>query len=176
MASSRIATFLIKELKEVLPPTLFFAVGFCLIELTTQLILDDYLVRFANYMVAVGVALFVGKAVLIANLLPFLRRFDTAPLIWPVLFKSAVYTLMVLLVRFLERLLEYWLGGGRISELPEYVSTHFGWHRFAANQLWIFVLFLIYTSISELSVRLGHGELFRLFFGRRSLRSAMPHR
>jgi hypothetical protein len=110
MASSRIAAFLVKELKEVLPPTLFFAIGFCIIELTTQLILDDYLVRFANYMVAVGVALVVGKAVLVANLLPFLRRFDTAPLIWPVLFKSVVYTIVVFLVRFLERLVEYWLG------------------------------------------------------------------
>jgi len=176
MASSRIATFIVKELKEVLPPTLFFAVGFCFIELTTQLILDDYLVRFANYMVAVGVALVVGKAVLVANLLPFLRRFDTAPLIWPVLLKTVVYTVVVFLVRVLERLLEYWLGGGGTSAIPDYVSTHFVWHRFAANQLWIFVLFLIYTSISELSMRLGHGELFRLFFGRGSLRSATPHR
>ena len=89
MPRSRVLAFIVHELKQVLPPTIFFAVGFVLIELTTQLILDEYLVRFANFMVAVGAALVVGKAVLVANMLPFLRRFDHAPLIRPILFKTA---------------------------------------------------------------------------------------
>ena len=65
MIGSRALAFLVKELKEVLPPTIFFAIGFTLVELTTQLILDDYLVHFANFMVAVVAALVVGKAVLL---------------------------------------------------------------------------------------------------------------
>ena len=40
---------------------------------------------------------------------------------------------------------------------------------------WIFVLFLIYTSAKELSARLGHGELIKIFF-RRSSELAPPHR
>jgi hypothetical protein len=43
--------------------------------------------------------------------------------------------------------------------IPEYVVTHFTWYRFAAIQIWIFVLFLIYTSVAELNARLGKGEL-----------------
>jgi len=35
-----------------------------------------------------GPALVVGKSVLVANAMPFLRRFDTAPIIQPVLFKT----------------------------------------------------------------------------------------
>jgi hypothetical protein len=163
-ARSRVVAFVIKELREVLPPTLFFAVGFNLIEFTTQLVLDDYLVRFANFMVATATALVVGKAVLVANLLPFLRRFDTAPLIRPILFKTMVYTLVVLVVRLLERIVEYAIGGGTIDTLEEYISTHFTWHRFAAVQLWIFVLFLIYTSFWQIADRLGHGELTKMFF------------
>ncbi len=168
MAGSRIGAFLLKELREVLPPTLFFMVGFNLIEGTTQLFLDDYLVRFANFMVATGAALVVGKAVLVADLLPFLRRYDRAPLIRPVLFKTLVYTLVVFFVRFLERPAEYLLGGGSLSLLGEYVATHFTWHRMAATEIWIFVLFLIYTSFRELNARLGDGELFRIFFTRHS--------
>jgi len=164
MPRSRALAFLIKELKEVLPPTIFFAVGFTFIELTTQLILDDYLVRMANFMVAVGAALVVGKAVLVANLLPFLSRFDTAPLIRPILFKTVVYTLVVFLVRVLERLLEYWIGGGHLGGISDYAAAHFTWHRVLANQIWIFVLFLIYTSINELNARLGDGELTRMVF------------
>jgi hypothetical protein len=34
--------------------------------------------------------------------------------------------------------------------------------------MWIFVLFLIYVTISELNDLFGDGELFRIFFTRRS--------
>jgi len=174
MPRSRVVAFVIKELREVLPPTLFFAVGFNLIELTTQLILDDYLVRFANFMVATAAALVVGKSVLVANFLPFLRRYDSAPLIRPILFKTIVYTLVVFLVRFLERIIEYAVGGGTISGFPDYVITHLTWHRFAANQLWILVLFLVYTSVTELDARLGQGELARILFRQRSSKLRSP--
>jgi hypothetical protein len=125
-------------------------------------------VRFANFMIATTAALVVGKAVLVANALPFLRRFDTAPLIQPILFKTVVYWGVVLVVRFLEQLLEYWFGGGTVGGVPQYVMVHFTWHRFAAIQIWIFVLFLIYTFITELNARLGQGELVKLTFSRRS--------
>ena len=164
MRGSRVVSFVWEEFKELLPPTLFFAVGFNLIELTTQLVLDDYLVRFANFLVATVSALVVGKAVLVANLLPFVRRFDNAPLIRPVLFKTVVYTAAVAVTRFLERIVEYAVGGGGVSELPAYVVEHFSWHRFAAIQLWVFVLFLIYTSVRELNARLGGVVLASMFF------------
>jgi hypothetical protein len=174
MSRSRVAAFVIKEFREVIPPTLFFAVGFNLIELTTQLILDDYLVRFASFMVATAAALVVGKAVLVANFLQFLRRYNSVPLIRPILFKTIVYTLVVFLVRFLERIIEYAVGGGTISGFPDYVIMHFTWHRFAANQLWIVVLFLVYTSVTALDARLGQGELARMLFRQRSSKLRSP--
>jgi hypothetical protein len=168
MAKSRLLAFVIKEFREVVPPTVFFAVGFNLIVLTTDLILADYLASFGSFMVATITALVVGKSVLVANALPFLRRFDTAPMIRPVLFKAIVYWAVVFLVRFLEKLVEYLFAGGTLSAIPEYVATHFTWHRFAAIQIWIFVLFLIYTSVEELNARLGEGELMKIFFTRHS--------
>lgn len=173
MPKSPLLAFVIKELRELLPPTVFFAVSFNLIVLTTDLILADYRASFGNFMVATMAALVVGKAVLVANVTPFLRRFDTAPMIQPVLFKTVVYWAVVFLVRFLEKLVEYFVAGGTISGIPEYVVTHFTWHRFAAIQIWIFVLFLIYTSVAELNARLGHGELMKIFFTRRSSKSVL---
>jgi hypothetical protein len=167
---SGLLRFAIKEAKEIWPPILFFAIGFNPIELTTQLILDDYLVRFANFMVATGAALVVGKAVLVANAMPFLRRFDTAPMIQPILFKTAIYIAVVFLVRVLEKLIEYFVGGGTVGGISDYVVAHFSWHRFAAIQIWVLVLFFIYTSIVELNARLGESALFKLFFGERSSR------
>ena len=105
--------------------------------------------------------------------MPFLRRFDTAPLIQPVLFKAIIYWAAVFHVRFLEKLVEYLFAGGTLSGIPEYVATHFTWHRFAAIQIWIFVLFLLYTSVEELNARLGNGELRKIFFGIRRNRFEM---
>jgi hypothetical protein len=168
MPNSRLVGFVIKELKELLAPTLFFAIGFNIILLTTQLLLADYLVSFTKFMVATVAALVVGKSVLIANALPILRRFDAAPLIRPILFKTIIYWAVVFMVRFLEKLAEYCFRGGTLGGISEYFATHFSWHRFFAVQIWIFVLFLIYTSAAELNALFGDGELFKILFIRRS--------
>jgi hypothetical protein len=85
----------------------------------------------------------------------------------PVLFKTIVYWAVVFLVRFLEKLIEYLFAGGTLSEIPEYVATHFSWHRFAAIRSGSSFCFLIYTSVAELNARLGDGELRKIFFTRR---------
>jgi hypothetical protein len=168
MPRSSVVAFVVKEFEEMVPPTIFFAVGFNLILLTTNLILDDYKVHFSSALLATTGALIIGKAVLVANALPFFRRLDTAPLIRPVLFKSAIYFAVVCAVRFLEKLIEFLTHGGALRELPDYLATHFTWNRFFAIQLWILVLFLIYTFISELNTLFGDGELARILFTWRS--------
>ena len=70
---SPIPAFIIKEIREALPAMVFFAIGFNLIVLTTQLILDDYGAQFAGFMVATMAALLVGKAVLVAKAAALLR-------------------------------------------------------------------------------------------------------
>lgn len=168
MSKSGLSAFLVKEFKELWPPTLFFAVGFNLIVLTIDLILADYLRTFGSFLVATTTALVVGKSVLVADAMPFLRRFNTAPIIVPALFKTIVYWAVVFIVRFLEKLCEYLFSGGTFGNAREYVVMHFSWHRFAAIQIWIFVLFLIYTSVAELNAVLGAGQLRRMFFIKRS--------
>ena len=167
-SKSRVLAFAIKQLREVVPPTLFFAIGFNIIVLTNHLILADYLIHFANFTLVTISALIVGKAVLVANHLPFFRRFDTAPIVQPVLFKTLIYCAVVFLVRFLERVVKYWLGGGTFSGIPEYVENHFSWNRFLAIQIWVFVLFLVYTIGAELNSLFGQGELAKILFTRRS--------
>ena len=76
MPKSGLCAFLIKELKEVLLPTMFFALSFNLLVLTTDLILADYVRTFFSFLVATTTALVVGKSVLVADALPLLRRFD----------------------------------------------------------------------------------------------------
>jgi hypothetical protein len=176
MPRPRALAFVAREFREMVPPTLFFLVGFNLVVLTGHLLIDDYRRQLFNYMVATTTALVVGKSVLLANALPFLRRFDGAPLVAPILFKTLVYFTVVLVVRLVEEVVEYWVGGGGLSGTLRHVREHFAWHRFAAVQIWIFVLFLVYTTATELDEVLGKGELRRILFGRSAANPRLARR
>jgi len=160
----KIGIRLFHEVREALPPTIFFFVGFNFIVLTTNLLVAQYLVAVSNFMLATMAALVVGKAVLVANKIPFLRRYDRAPLIQPILFKTAFYWVIVFFARLLERFVHFLVEGNSPGDFGSYLITTFSWHRFSAISLWICVLFLIYVTVSEFSHLFGPGELRRLFF------------
>ncbi|MBN9510825.1 MAG: hypothetical protein J0I21_17165 [Alphaproteobacteria bacterium] len=163
---ARLGGVLLHEVRSVIPPTLFFFVGFNLVLLTKRLMLAEYLVEYTGFLVATTGALIVGKVVLVADKMPLLRRFDYAPLAYPILFKTAVYTLLVFAARLLEALVHYLIEGGVLGggRFVEELLGSFSWHRFIATQLWIFVLFLVYVTAAELNALFGDGELFRIFF------------
>src|SRR5208282_2050591 len=160
----RIGARLLHEAREALPPTIFFFVGFNFVVLTTNLLVAQYLVAVSNFLLATLAALVVGKAVLVANKMSLLRRYDRAPLIQPILYKTAFYWVVVFFVRLLERFVHFALEGNPPGDFPSYLVTTFSWHRFIAVSLWILVLFLIYVTAREFSHLFGPGELRRLFF------------
>ncbi len=169
-AFSKIGRALLGEVRKVLPPTIFFFFGFNLILLTKRLILADYLIQFAGFAIATVGALIVGKVVLVADKMPFLRRFDYAPLARPILFKTVVYTFLVFVARLMEAFVHYAFEGGVVGHggFVEQQLGHFSWERFTSTQIWIFVLFLAYVTGSELNQLFGDGELYKIFFTRRS--------
>jgi hypothetical protein len=156
---------LLHEAWEALPPTLFFVVGFNFIVLTTNLILADYHEAGFNFIAATLAAPVVGKAVLVANAIPYISRYDRAPLIRPILFKTAFYSVIVFLVRLLERFVHFTVvehnrPRGFVSDA---LST-FSWDRFLAINLWICILFLIYVTASEVAHLFGRKALWWIFF------------
>ncbi len=166
---SRIGAVILHEVRHALPPTIFFAIGFCFVLATQKLILREDLIAAVSYLAAVMAALVIGKAVLVADKMPFLRRFDNAPLIQPILFKAVVYWIFVFIARLLEGWVHYMLHDDRVFGFIASELEELNMHRFLFIQAWIFVLFLIYTSVSEISRLLGPGQLMRLVF-----RSAPP--
>ena len=95
-------------------------------------------------------------------------------------YSRLVYTLLVFGARLLEAFIHYVAGGGAVGRggfIEEQLGS-FSWHRFIATQMWIFVLFLVYVTANEINQLLGDGELFKIFFMRRSseLRSTRRQR
>ena len=172
----RVVTWWLAQVKHALPPTIFFFVGFNLILLTKRLILQEHGIEFSGFFTATVAALLVGKAVLVTDNLPFMRRFDGAPMIQPILFKSAIYWLCVLIVRLAEELIRFVAAGGPIADFGDHLVSHFSLARFLSIQIWLMVLFLAYVTIHELNELFGDGELYRLFFRWRSSEAKLTRR
>jgi len=160
----------VHEFREVLPPTIFFCVGFNLILFTKRLTLADYLIQSTGFMIATTAALIIGKVVLVADKMPFLRHFDHAPLAVPILFKTVIYTSFVVVARLVEAFVHYVTEGGTVGggRFVEHQLGNFSWYHFIAIQMWIFVLFIDYVTASEINHLLGDGELAKTFLTRRS--------
>ncbi len=81
-------TKLFAKLKEeflaVLPPTIFFFVALHIIAFVRVLMLKGTNVPVSSTMAIIVAALILGKAVLIADMLPFINRYPEEPLIYNV--------------------------------------------------------------------------------------------
>jgi hypothetical protein len=164
------------QVRHVLPPTIFFFVGFNLILWTKRLVLEEHGIDFSGFFTATIAALLVGKAVLATDHLPFMRRFDGAPMIQPIIFKTAIYWLCILIVRLGEELVQFLANGRTVTDFPTYLVESLSWSRFLSIQIWLMVLFLAYVTVHELNTLFGNGELYRLFFRWRSSEAKLTRR
>jgi hypothetical protein len=161
----RIGRFLLKELKLALPPTIYFFCAFNLIAFVTNLLVQPYWFALSNFLIATGLALIVGKAILVTNEFSFIDRFRSAPLIKPILYKTIMYSLIVLMVRLLEQLGHFLLDERGFNTAWQAAAQSFTWRHFTAVQVWLAVCFLIYVGVVEVNARLGRGRLMHLLFG-----------
>ena len=172
----RAVSWWLAQVKHALPPTIFFFIGFNLILWTKRLILQEQGIEFSGFFTAIVAALLVGKAVLVTDNLPFMRRFDGAPMIQPFLFKTTIYWVCVLIVRLAEEVIHFVAAGGAIAAFGDHFVNHFSWPRFLSVQIWLMVLFLAYVTIHELNQLFGDGELYRSFFRWRSSEAKLTRR
>ncbi len=153
------------EIKAIIPPTIFFFFAFQLIAFTQSLMLEQYGIKFSAFLNATIGALVVAKVVLIADLFPFVNKFPHKPLIYNVVWKTIIYFIASLLVRYIEQLFHFW---GAHPSLGAATTAMFGeiiWPHFWAVQLWLIVLFLAFCTLRELVRALGKQKIKALFFG-----------
>ena len=110
-------------------------------------------------------ALILGKAVLIADMLPMINRFPNKPLIYNVAWKTLIYLLLATLIHYLERLVDFWRQAGGLVAGNEKLLAEIVWPHFWAIQIILFVLIVMYCTIHELVRVIGRDKLLRIFFG-----------
>lgn len=159
----------LKEFLEILPPTIFFFIAFSLIILTKSLILEEYGIQFSNFAMAVIGALIVGKIILIIDKFSFIDMFPDKPLMHNVLWKTTIYIIAALLVRYLEHLFPLYSKADGLVQAHHMLVDEIIWPHFWLIQMWLLVLFLIYTSLRELVRSLGRDKILIMFFGRQTV-------
>src|SRR5580692_3757936 len=113
---------------ELIPPVTFFFLTFQLLAFTRALMLKQYGIEAMAFMEATIGALVAAKVVLLADLLPFINRFPGRPLIYNIAWKTLIYFVAALLVRYLEEFVHFyrqqgqWLAANR-QMLEELIWT-----------------------------------------------------
>src|SRR3984893_1495284 len=95
-----------EEFFKLLPPTIFFFIALHIVTFVRVLMLKGTGVAPSSSISIAVAALILGKAVLVADMLPMINRFPNKPLIYNVAWKTLIYLLMATLIHYLERLVD----------------------------------------------------------------------
>jgi len=162
---TKLSTTLEKEFFELLPPTIFFFVTLHIVAFVRVLMLKGTGISPLSTMSIAVAALILGKAVLIADLLPMINRFPNKPLIYNVAWKTLIYLLVATLIHYLERLVDFWRQAGALVAGNEKLLAEIVWPHFWAIQIILLVLIIMYCTMHELVRVIGREKVLRIFFG-----------
>ena len=160
---------LVAKLKEeffaILPPTIFFFVALHIVAFIRLLMTKgSHFEPISTTSIAIG-SLILGKAVLIADMLPPINRYPNKPLAYNIAWKTVIYLLMASVIHYLERLIDFSRQAGGVIAGNEKLLAEMIWPHFWAVEILLFVLILTYCTIRELARVIGKQKMLRLFFG-----------
>ncbi|BCS96968.1 hypothetical protein DSLASN_26000 [Desulfoluna limicola] len=154
-----------REIIESIPTVMFFFIVFQLLAFTRALILKEYGIQVSTFVNATVGALIVGKVVLFADLLPLMNRFPNKPLLYNIVWKTCIYMVAAILVRYVENLIPLILKYKTLAAANRHLLDEAVWPYFWLLQLWLTVCFLMYCTTRELIRILGREQVRTMFFG-----------
>jgi hypothetical protein len=158
-------TKLKEEFFKILPPTIFFFVALHVVAFVRVLMLKGTGIPPLGTVSIAVASLILGKAVLLADMLPWINRFPHRPLIYNVAWKTLIYLVMSAFIHYLENLIDFWRKAGSFIAGNEKLLAEIVWPHFFAIQLILFVLILMYCTVHELVRVIGKEKFLRIFFG-----------
>ena len=162
---SKLTTKIKQEFEELLPPTIFFFVALHLVAILRVLMLEGTGIALGTSASITVAALILAKAVLLADLLPFINRYPDKPLVYNVVWKTAIYALLAMLLHYLERLVDFWREAGGLIAGNQKLLAEIVWPHFWAIEILLVVLILMYCTIREVIREIGASKVRQMFFG-----------
>ena len=162
---SKIAATIKEEFLALLPPTIYFFVALHIIALMRLLMVKATGITPLTSASVLVASLVLGKSVLLADMLPAINRFPDKPLIYNVAWKTLIYTVVALIIHYLEHLYDYAREAGGIVAGNEKLLATIIWPHFWAVQILLVVLIVLYCVMHELVRLIGRDRFVRMFFG-----------
>ncbi len=153
------------ELLAVIPPAVFFFVSFQLLAFTRSLMLEEYGIRISSFVTASIGAVVVAKVVLIVDHFSFVNRYPEKPLIYNIVWKTLIYIIAALVVRYVEHLIPFLREYRNFALANHHLLNEVIWPYFWVIQIWLLVLFFVYSTLRELIRVLGRERVLHMFFG-----------
>jgi hypothetical protein len=154
-----------EEFFAILPPTIFFFLALHLVTFIRVLIARGTHFEPLSTMSIAIASLILGKAVLIADMLPPINRYPNKPLAYNIVWKTVIYLLMATVIHYVERLIDFSRHAGGIVAGSEKQLAEMVWPHFWAVEIVLFLLILVYCTARELGRVIGREKMLRLFFG-----------
>ena len=158
-------TKLKEEFFKILPPTIFFFVALHIVAFVRVLMLKGTGIAPTSSISIAVAALILGKAVLLADMLPMINRFPNKPLIYNVAWKTVIYLVISAVIHYLERLFDFWRQTGSFVAGNQKLFAETIWPHFWAIQIILFVLIAAYCMVHELVRVIGREKALQIFFG-----------
>ena len=161
----KLLAILKEEFFAILPPTIFFFVALHLLTFIRILMANgSHFQPLSTASIAIA-SLILGKAVLIADMLPPINRYPHKPLAYNIVWKTLIYLVMASIIHYLERLIDFSRQAGGIVTGNEKLLAEIVWPHYLAVEIILFLLILMYCTVRELARVIGKEKMLRLFFG-----------
>lgn len=154
-----------EEFLAIVPPTVFFFVSLHVVAVIRALMARGTPYQPSSTVAIAISALILGKAVLIADLLPGINRFPERPLVYNVIWKTTLYLIFATAIHFAERWVEFARESHSVSLGWDEMTAQIVWPHFWAIEILLLVLVLLYCTARELVRVIGREKVTRIFFG-----------
>ena len=161
----KLLAILKEEFFAIIPPTIFFFVALHLLTFIRVLMAAGSHFQPLSTMSIAIASLILGKAVLIADMLPPINRYPHKPLAYNIVWKTLIYLVMASIIHYLERLIDFSRQAGGIVAGNEKLLAEMVWPHYWAVEIILFLVILMYCTVRELARVIGKEKMLRLFFG-----------
>jgi hypothetical protein len=161
---SKLRSKIKEEVRELLPPTLYFFVTLHIVALIRALMLRGTGIPLTTSLTVTLTALVLGKAVVLADMLPVVNRYPNKPLIYNVAWKTVIYLLVALVLHYLEHLFDYWRETGSVAAANREMLAKMVWAHFIAVQILLAAMVFLYCMWRELVRVVGREKVVQMFF------------
>ena len=145
---------------------IFFLSFFLIINVSESLLLKKAGLSTFRFIQVMLAAFLIAKVVVVSSHFKFTKRYDNKPLSIVILWKTLLYWIILLLIRFLVAFLPYLIKDPSYKYDVFLLMKSIDWGFFLSIQSYYLMLLFIFETFDELTRKIGKNKMKEIFFGK----------